>query len=237
VLCALASGTRPAGAAAEVHRLNLVLSGIPTQISGGDVNDVIGATNNTLESFGLKGLDQIKHGWMFEAQLRYMLNSKISVNAAVGQIKKSTEREYLPGIQQDIRLRFEVFSVPVSVGGAYYMAPYNQGDFQARAYFGGGFISLVQNRLKVQQTAIGFPGAASFTTAWKRDAPGVYVEGGVHMFFATRISVLLGLLYRSAKAEALLDRATNEAAYAPDGLPLSMDLSGVGGRMAVAFGF
>src|SRR5262245_39222238 len=38
-LLALASGTRPAGAAAEVHRLILVVSGIPTQISGGDVND------------------------------------------------------------------------------------------------------------------------------------------------------------------------------------------------------
>jgi hypothetical protein len=58
--------------------------------------------------------------------------------------------------------------------------------------------------------------------------------------------VLLGVLYRSAKIEALLDRSTHEAAYAPahdiltgatyPGLPLSMDLSGVGGRMAIAFG-
>lgn len=236
-LLALASGTRPAGAAAEVHRLNLVFSAIPTQISGGDVNDVITSTNHFLETLGLKGLDEIKQGWMFEAQLRYMASSKISLNAGVGQIKKSTEQEYLPAIQQDIRLRYEVLTAPVTVGAAYYMQPYNQGDFQARAYLGGGFLSLVQSRLKFQQTANGVPGASSFTVAWKRDAPGFYVEGGVHMFFASRFSVLLGAIYRSAKIEALLDRATNEPAFAPDGLPLSMDLSGIGGRMAVAFGF
>jgi hypothetical protein len=237
VFLALAWGTRPAGAAAEVHKLNFVFSAIPTQISGGDVNDVIAFTNLFLEGFGLKGLDQIKQGWMFEGQLRYMVTSKISVNAGVGQIKKATEREYLPAIQQDIRLRYEVLTAPVTIGAAYYLAPYNQGDFQARAYMGGGFLSLVQSRLKYQQTANGVPGQTSFTTAWKRDAPGFYVESGVHMYFASRVSVLLGLLYRSAKIEALLDRSTNEAAYAPDGHALSMDLSGVGGRMGIAFGF
>jgi hypothetical protein len=58
------------------------------------------------------------------------------------------------------------------------------------------------------------------------------------MFFATRFSVLLGAIYRSAKVEALLDRTTHQPAFGPeDGLPLSMDMGGVGGRMAVAFGF
>jgi len=235
-LFALAAGTRPAGAVAEVHRFNLVLSAIPTQITGGDVNDVIDFTSRYLESFGLKGLDRIKQGWMFEAQLRYMATSKISLNAGVGQIKQSTEQEYFPAIQQDIRLRYEVFSSPVTVGVAYYMQPYNQGDFQARAYFGGGFLSLVQSRLKYQQTATGVPGQSSYVLAWKRDAPGAYVEGGVHMYFASRFSVLLSAIYRSAKIEALLDRDTHEAAYAPDGHPLSMDLSGVGARMAIAIG-
>lgn len=237
-LLAVAAGTRPAGAAAEVHRLNLVLSGIPTQIAGGDVNDLIDFTNLTLESLGLEGLERIKHGWMFEAQLRYMINSKIALSAGVGQIKQASEREYLPAIQQDVRLRWEVFSVPVSVGAAYYMAPYNQGDFQARAYMGGGFLNLVQNRVKYQQEATGVAGVPSFTSAWKRDAPGYYLESGVHMHFASRFSVLLGVLYRSAKVEALLDRSTHEPALTPDGKALlSMDVSGVGGRMALAFGF
>lgn len=237
-LIALASGARLAGAAAEIHRLNLVVSGIPTQIAGGDVNDVIEATNHReLESRGLEGLDEIKQGWMFEAQLRYMATNKICLNAGVGQIKKSTEKEYLPAIQQDFRLRYEVFSSPVTLGAAYYMQPYNQGDFQARFYLGGGFLSLVQSRFKFQQTANGVPGQTSFVTADKRDAPGFYVEIGAHMYFASRFSVLLGAIYRSAKVEALLDRSTNEPAYAPDGVPLSMDLSGVGGRMALAIGF
>jgi hypothetical protein len=235
-LFALSAGARSAGAAAEVHRLNLVLSGIPTQLSGGDVNDVIDAVNRVLEGAGLVGLDRIRQGWMFEAQLRFMATPKIALNAGVGQIKKSTEQEYLPAIQQDFRLRYEVFSVPVTVGAAYYFQPYNQGDFQARAYFGGGFLSLAQSRLKYQQSSNGVPGLGSFVVAWKRDAPGAYVEGGVHMYFASRFSVLLGVMYRSAKIEALLDRETHQAAFAPDGLPLSMDLSGVGARMAVAFG-
>ncbi len=235
-LFALAAGSRPAGAAAEIHRLNLVVSAIPTQITGGDVNEVIDQTNRFLESVGLKGLDRIKQGWMFEAQLRYMASSKISLNAGVGQIKQSVEQEYLPAIQEDIRVRYEVFSVPVTVGAAYYLQPYNQGDFQARAYVGGGFLSLAQSRFKIQQTVTGIPGASSFTVAWKRDAPGAYVEGGVHMFFASRFSVLLSAMYRTAKIDALLNRDTHDAAYAPDGLPLSMDLSGVGARMAVAIG-
>ena len=236
-LLAVASGTRPAGAAAEIHKLNFVGSAIPTQIIGGDVNEVIDRTNRVLEASGLEGLDQIKQGWMFEAQLRYMATNKICLNVGVGQIKRSTEKEYLPAIQQDIRLRYEVFSSPVTVGAAYYMQPYNQGDFQARAYLGGGFLSLVQSRLKYQQTANGVPGQTSYVTAWKRDAPGFYVEGGVHMFFASRFSVLLGAIYRSAKIDALLDRSTNEPGLAPDGVPLSMDLSGIGGRMGLAFGF
>ena len=124
----------------------------------------------------------------------------------------------------------------MTVGAAYYLQPYNQGDFQARAYLGGGFLSLVQSRLKYQQTVNGVPGQTSYTVAWKRDAPGAYVEGGVHMYFASRFSVLLGVMFRSAKIEALLNRETHEAAYAPDGLPLSMALSGVGARMAVAIG-
>ena len=237
-IAALAAGARTAGAAAEVHRLNFVFSAIPTQIKGGDANDLIDFANNTLEALGLKGLDPIRQGWMYEAQLRYMLTPRISVNAGVGQLKKSTEQEYLPAIQQDVNLRWEFFSVPVHVGGAYYMAPYNQGDFQARAYLGGGFYSLVQNRVKFQQTASGVPGVTSVTTAWKRDSPGYYVEGGVHMFFASRFSVMLGVMYRSAKVEALLERSTHEPAINPDdGEPTALDMSGVGGRMGFCFGF
>ena len=237
---ALAAGSRPAGAAAEVHRLNLVLSAIPTQIAGGDVNDAISFTNDQLESLGLLGLEEIKQGWMWEAQLRYMLNNRIALSAGVGQIKKASEQEYLPAIQQDVNIRWEVFAVPVSVGGAYYMAPYNQGDFQARAYMGGGFLSIVQSRLKYQQTANNVPGIPTYTAAAKRDAPGYYVELGVHMFFASRFSVLLGGIYRSAKIEELLDSETHYPVYIgqpPDVQPLSMDLSGIGARMAVAFGF
>jgi hypothetical protein len=237
-LLTVAAGTRPAHGAAEVHRFNLIVSAIPTQISGGDANDEIDFANHALESQGLKGMDRIVYGWMFEAQLRYMIHSRFAISAGVGQLKKSSAREYLPGLQQDVQLRWEVFSVPVSVGADFYMAPYNQGDFQARAYVGGGFLSLVQNRLLYQQTIVGIQGTPSFVSASKRDAPGFYLEGGVHMFFATRFSVLLGGVFRSAKVEGLVDRETNVPRLgSSDHKPLSMDLSGVGGRMALAYGF
>ena len=54
----------------------------------------------------------------------------------------------------------------------------------------------------------------------------------------SRFSVLLGGVFRSAKIEGLVDRTTNEPRLgASDHKPLSMDLSGVGARMAVAYGF
>ncbi|HEY2954253.1 MAG TPA: outer membrane beta-barrel protein [Candidatus Eisenbacteria bacterium] len=237
-LLVVAVGAGPVHAAAEVHRFNLVVSAIPTQLNGGDINDEIDFRNRALENQGQKGLDRIVYAFLFEVQLRYLMSPRFAVNAGVGQLRKSSEREFLPGLQQDVQLRWELFSVPVSVGADYYLAPYNQGDFQARAYVGGGFLSTVQNRLLYQQTEIGVPNGVSFVSTAKRDAPGFYVEGGVHMFFATRFSVLLGLVFRSAKVEALLDKTTNEPRLgATDQKPLSMDLSGVGGRMALAFGF
>ena len=36
--------------------------------------------------------------------------------------------------------------MPVHVGGAYYLQPYNQGDFQARAYVGGGLVQYTYTR-------------------------------------------------------------------------------------------
>ena len=227
-------------AAAEVHRFNVALSAAPTGVDAAAVNDVIDFYNRTVITPPPRGYDpvaQISFGWLFTGEVRYFLTRNLAMNAGVSQLRSKTAKEYLPALSQSIDVRAELITAPVHIGAAYYLQPYNQGDFQARAYLGGGFLSLVQSRLKYQQTANGVPGQTSYVTAWKRDAPGFYVEGGVHMFFASRFSVLLGAIYRSAKIEALLDRSTNEPGYAPDGQPLSMDLSGVGGRMGLAIGF
>jgi len=233
---------RQAQAAAEVHRINLVISAIPTQISGGDFNDEIDFRNRAyIEPRGLEGMDRITYGWLFDTELRYLVRPSLALAAGVGQLRIRSSREFLPALQEDIRLRAEILSVPIHAGAAYYFQPYNQGDFQARAYAGGGFLSLVGNRAKFQRfEQVG--DTARSLSRWqevtlKGESPGFYLEAGVHMFFAIRYSVLLGVLYRDAKIADMRNRATLVRATAPDGKPFRLDASGVGARMAIAFGF
>ena len=49
-----------------------------------------------------------------------------------------------------------------------------------------------------------------------QDAPGYYVEVGAHMFFASRFSVMIGVVYRSGALRGmLLDRLESRAACRP----------------------
>ena len=54
--------------------------------------------------------------------------------------------------------------MPVHVGAAYYLQPYNQGDFQARMFFGGGLMQYTYSRASFGQTVIapGLPPGANF---------------------------------------------------------------------------
>ena len=237
--CALRAGD--ALAAAEVRRLSLVFSANPTSIDAGGFNDVLDLYNErVIEPTGRQGLDRIGSGWWFDAELRYFVRQNVAVSVGVGQIKSQSKREYLPLIQQDILIRAEVLAVPVHIGGDYYLQPYNQGDFQARAYLGGGFLSLVKNKALLQQTEINTDPTTTlggtFTRAAVRDAPGYYVQGGVHMFFAARYSVMVGTFYRSAKIRNMLDRTTGQPALV-DGEPFDFDMGGIGARMSLAIGF
>src|SRR5258705_8097608 len=61
-------------AAAEVHRLSLTLSAIPTSIDGGDFNKTIDFINRTgLRPNGLESLDRVTFGFLFDAELRYFV--------------------------------------------------------------------------------------------------------------------------------------------------------------------
>ena len=250
LVIALVSGSAGrALAAAEIHKLSLVLSANPTQISGGDFTDNLDWFNqNILEPRGLSGFDRITYGWYYESQLRYFVKSNLALNLGVGQIRQNTKREYLPALRQDVQLRFEVFSVPIHAGAAYYLQPYNQGDFQARAYFGAGILSNVDSRVTYQQTESNTDSTTTLRTPFvpsggstvlnvSRNSPGWYGEVGVHMFFASRFSVMLGGIYRSAKITELRvaedGRPVNNLT---DGKPASIDLSGVGVRLAIAIG-
>ncbi len=228
---------RDARAAAEVRRFSIVLSGSPMSVDGGDFNETIDFINRTgLEPFGLEGMKKISLGWMFEAQVRYFVRPNIAINAGVGQMRITTDREYLPFLGAAIQLHGEVLTVPVHVGGAYYLAPYNQGDFQARAFFGAGLTSQVYSRALFQQEVRNVPGIPSVMTVAVQDAPGYYVEMGGHMFFAARYSVMLSGVYRDAVIDKMVERATGQPLYDLEGGPYTLDLSGFGVKLAVAIG-
>lgn len=240
----LAGWSTEARAAAEVHRFNLVLSAVPTSVAAGDFNDRIEQINReNLEPVGRNGIDTINNAWFYQAEFRYFVRQNVAISAGVGQLRNQSKREFLPALQQNIQLRVEMLSVPIHLGGAYYFTPYNQGDFQARAFVGGGLMSLVHNRIRFQVHEITDESTTifgdSFLIEATGDSPGYYGEFGVHMFFAARYSVMLSALYRSAEVRNM------RAVLVPvDGTPPTdlgvlgdLDTSGLGARMAVAIGF
>ncbi len=234
---------RASQAAAEVHRLNLVLSGIPTQIDGGSFNDDIDFVNRTaLRPQGLQSLDKVTFAWLFDAELRAFVRPNFALTAGAGQLKGATRREYLPAIGLSVVWDNEVLSVPLHIGAMYYMQAYNQGDFQARAYFGGGLQSMVDNKATfdvlatVPDTLTGGTRETEFKRVLTQDGPGWYVESGVHMFFASRYSILVGAVYRSAQIRNMIDQRTGAIGYGTDGKPFVLDMSGVGAKMSVSIG-
>ncbi len=252
-LVALPSGAR---GAAEVHRVNLVLSGIPGSVQGGGFNQVIDVYNRVLDSRGIAGLDHVDFGWQFDGELRCFIKPNLAVSAGVGQIGISHSGEVFPRLQQNIRFKAEMSSVPIHAGLGYYLSPYVQGDFQARAFVGAGLLSLVSNKGSLSQSEFGTDSSTtlgnprtppnSFKLTGTNDAPGYYVEGGVHMWFPSRFSVMLGGYYRSARVDNLVvrDFVVNGVDQGLDyrgvllveGKPASMDFSGLGFRIAVGIG-
>jgi hypothetical protein len=233
-------------AAAEVHRFSLALSATPTGVDASDVNDVIDFYNRTVITpppRGYEPLDKISFAWLFTGEVRYFLTRNLAMNAGIGQLRSKTSKEYLPALAQSINVRADLITAPVHIGAAYYLQPYNQGDFQARMFFGGGLVSYTHSRTTFQQTLAGVDSTTnaqlggSFKLANTQDSPGYFGEFGVHMFFASRYSVLLSALYRSGHIANLVDESTGKLVLDPDtGKPLSLDVSGFGLRIAAVIG-
>jgi hypothetical protein len=234
--------TPQAFAAAEEHRFNLVLSATPSSIDGGSLNDQINRFNIVaLRPGGRESLDKLTFGWLFQGKASYLVRQNLAVSLGVGQIRSSARREYLPALQQSANVSAELISVPVDLGLAYYMAPYNQGDFRARAFVGGGVTSAVYNRATFEivssVTDPADPLSSQIKEVAMRDAPGWYGEVGVHMFFASRFSILLSGLYRELRVDELVSDPERAAVADWQGKPFSLDLSGAGVKGAVGIGF
>jgi hypothetical protein len=233
-------------AAAEVHRFNLALSATPSGVDATDLNHVIDFYNRTVITPPPRGydpLDRLSFGWMFTGELRYFVTRNLSMNAGVSQLRTKTAKEYLPALSQSINVRADLIAVPVNIGATYYMQPYNQGDFQARLFFGGGLESYTHSRTTFQQTLAGVDSTTnaqlggSFKLTNTQDGPGYYGEAGVHMFFASRYSVLLSVLYRSGHMARMVDETTGNVVTDPEtGKPFSLDVSGFGLRIAAVLG-
>jgi hypothetical protein len=250
-------------AAAEVHHLNLVISAMPSQLDGGGMNDLLERYNQyPLWARGFEGVDKIGMGWLFDGELRYFVRPSFALAAGVGYLKVETKQEFLPSIGAAINVRGEVISVPVHVGAQYYLAPYTQGDFQARAFVGGGLMSLAASRALFSTFEMGLPlrgdtlDVASLggtnRLVGTGDGPGYYAEVGAHLFFAARYSVIVGAVYRSMK---IRDLANDGMIMVPEDRPVApylrtpllgtdgklvrirgLDLSGVSVRMALGIG-
>jgi hypothetical protein len=237
LLLALAWRVPGASAEAEIHRTSIVLSAVPTQINANDFNSVIEYTNETqLIPRGLEPLKKIKFSFLFDGELRYFVRQNVAVSFGASQLKARSEQEYLPSIGTSIVLSASMTSIPVHVGVAYYLAPFNQGDFQARAFFGAGLSSVVYNRASIEVAASGIVPDPSVRTTGTNDAPGYYAEFGGHMFFAARYSVILSAIYRSHVIRNLIDEDRGQRMYDAQGKPLTLDTGGAGFRMGLAIG-
>lgn len=223
-------------AAAEVHRLSFVISAIPTQVRAGDFNRKIDEQNTLLAGLGLEPLGRIKLSWMFDGELRYFARQNLAVSVGVSRLRASTSQEYLPTIGQSNTLSSDVTSVPIHVGAAYYFTPYNKGDFQARAYLGAGVMNSVHNRASLRWEGSGIPVGQAFQWTGTNDGPGYYGEVGAHLFFASKLSVMLSGIHRSSQVRSLVDEATGAPIVNTQGKPISLDVGGSGFRMAVGIG-
>ena len=245
-----------ARAAAEVHRFSLMLSAIPTSISGGDFNDQLDRYNlTTLTPRGFEEMKHLQFTWGYDAEMRYFARPSMALVVGLTQVKASETKDFLPAISQAVSIHGEIITVPVHVGAAYYMQPYNQGDFQARAFVGGGLLHYTHTRATFSQVLTNPDSLLDYQ--WKgtnklvltQDSPGYYLEGGAHMFFAGRYSVLISAVYRSGllndmrveqwEHNGVPVTTANPGPVATNskGQPYQLNVGGLGLRMALGIGF
>lgn len=246
LVLALALAPTAARAAAEVHRFNIALSAIPTSINAEDFNDGLDFYNRTVLTPPPRlfdPLDKVNFTVLFDAEMRYFVTRNLSLNAGVGHLRAKSAKEFLPALVTSINVRADLLTVPVHLGASYYLQPYTQGDFQARVFMGGGLIQYTHSRTLFIQSLAGTDSATtvemggSFKREATQDGTGYYAEGGVHLFFASRYSIILTGLYRNGVLTDFIDEATGQLVLNPaTGRPFTMDVSGVGFRMAATVG-
>ena len=234
-------------ASATVSKFSIILSANPSSVDAKSFNDeVITRFNHlVLEPRGYKGLDRITSAWVYDVEGHYFLRNNFAIDAGFGQLRSKSKRAFLPAIGMSIDYQAELLSVPAHIGGAFYLPPYNSGDFQARWYIGGGMLANVYNRARFTAVEAGTDSShtlgGNYRVVGRRDAPGYYLETGSHLFFASRYSVQLGGIYRSASVRnantQFIRTANGTTTITPLGRTFDIDVSGFGAKMGLAIGF
>ena len=217
----------------RVKRFGVALYAMPTNMKLDDLNDQIDELNVFTDQQNLAPINDIHWGAQFGMEGRYTINRHWTAVAGFGRIQKASTLDLLPQVGQHILVQARVLTVPTNLGAAYYFNPQTSGNFTLRPFLGGGMMRLVETKVKIGGEAV--LQDTSFTNFQRPQGEGVgwYGEGGVHMMFPSRYSIILNGIYRHAKSQQVYEETTHARILNADGSPYTIDVSGFGIRFAV----
>ena len=119
--------------------------------------------------FGFEGRRRMQHAERGIEELRNAVDTLITIpnERLLNFVERGTPLAEAFRIADDVLRQAvqgisDLITVPVHVGASYYLQPYNQGDFQARMFLGGGLVQYTHSRIIFEQA---LSGADSATTA------------------------------------------------------------------------
>ena len=238
VAITLVAGAVPGRADEQrVKRFGIAMYVMPTSLALDDFNNSVDRLNEFTSAQGLAPIDKIHWAAEFGLEGRFQATHHWMLVAGFGQIKKQSTLSLIPQVNQHILVTANILTVPINLGADYYFNPKTSGDFTMRPFVGGGMISLVETKAKLGGSAALQDTTFETFTRPQGEGGGFYVEGGVHMMFPSRYSILLNGNYRHAKATRVYEETTGQLLYNPDGSPYELDVSGFGLRFAVQINF
>ncbi len=225
----------------RVKRLGLALFVMPSSLGLADFNDEIGRLNQQTATFGppfgsQAAIDRVTWDGIFGAELKYFVNRKIAIVGGLSQIKRESKLDLQPVADGLTLIRGYVRSVPIHLGADYYFEPRTSGDFTMRPFLGGGYVRVADTKTSQGYNLVRPDSSLrDFTTAYGK-GHGFYAEGGLHLMFPSRYSLLINAHYRNAHVKQMNDYETGAVVVNANGEGVETDISGFGLRFAVQIG-
>lgn len=242
IVVAVVSLPSPARADEQrVRRLGLALFVMPSSLGLKDFNDQIARLNAETATFGQPfgsqaAIDKVTWDGIFGAELKYFYNRKFAIVAGVSQVKRESKLDLQPVADGLTLIRGYVRSVPIHLGADYYFEPRTSGDFTMRPFVGAGYVRVADTKTSQGYNLVRPDSTLrDFTTATGH-GHGFYAEGGLHLMFPSRYSILVNAHYRNAHVRQMNDVETGAILVKPDGEFVETDISGFGLRFALQIG-